>query len=347
MKKIIITESQYKRLFVSEQRIADLPDNDRWEYEKKNNLDYDGDGVIGDPNTSKNNNSYKPPILDTSYLNKLKNEVNKTSCLPSKEYSTAANTIISKKDNIKKSLGIKDDTTFYKLLRYAIAVMGRETDYGNTSSIGDTIGTTYRENKWLKYANPILWVVDYIPQIDTQSLGDAQFTKATWDGYGLNDIVGDYNKSLGVSEQMLGSLHRLSKDYNLALERGIGTNPSINSITKQRVDKERKEYNKKNPNKPKSMFKINGSGDVSLDLAILAHNMGSGKIQRYCTTSNPNYAGPCNKATYTPTKEVGEVKVNQNDWIEGYFPNLKGGSHTAIGYVEEVVKNANTLNCLG
>ena len=68
MKKIIITESQYGRLFISEQRIVDLPDNERWEYEKKSNRDYDGDGVIGNPNTSKNNNSYKPPILDTRFF---------------------------------------------------------------------------------------------------------------------------------------------------------------------------------------------------------------------------------------------------------------------------------------
>ena len=147
------------------------------------------------------------------------------------------------------------------------------------------IGSTYRQNPI--YGAIIDFVADYIPQVDKQSLGDAQFTKATWDEYGLNDIVGDFNESLGVTEQMLASLHRLSKDYNLALERGIGTNPSVNPITKQRIDKERKEYNKKNPNKPKSMFKINGSGDVSLDLAILAHNMGSGKIQKYCTTNNP------------------------------------------------------------
>ena len=145
---------------------------------------------------------------------------------------------------------------------------------------------------------------------------------------------------------MLASLHRLAKDYNIAIERGIGTNPSINPITKQRKDKERKEWNKNNPNKePKKPFKIVGSGDVSLDLAILAHNMGSDKIQKYCTTSNPNYAGPCNKSTYTPTKKVGEVKVNQNDWIKSYFPNLSDG-HTAIGYVEDVVKYAKQFNCL-
>jgi hypothetical protein len=343
MKKLIITESQYRRLFISEQRVEDLPDNDRWEYEKNDNKDYDGDGVIGQPTSTKNKQSNRESLYKNELI-KLKNSVNQISCLSSKEYKTVAKIIISKKDNIKKGLGIKDDTTFYKLLRYAIAVMGRETDYGDTSSIGDMLGTVYRQNPI--YGPIIDFVGEFIPKINTQSLGDGQFTKSTWDEYGLNDTIGDYNNSLGVYRQMLGSLHRLTKDYNLALERGIGTNPSVNPITKQIEDKKRKEHNKKHPNKPKSMFKIDGSGDVSLDLAILAHNMGSDKIQKYCTTSNPNYAGPCNKSTYTPKEEVGEVKVNQNDWIKSYFPNLKGGSHTAIGYVEEVVKKAKQLNCL-
>ncbi len=343
MKKLIITESQYRRLFISEQRVEDLPDNDRWEYEKNDNKDYDGDGVIGQPTSTKNNQSNRETLYKNELI-KLKNSVNQITCLPSKEYKTIAKIIISKKDNIKKGLGIKDDTTFYKLLRYAIAVMGRETDYGDTSDIGDMLGTVYRQNPI--YGPIINFVGEFIPKINTQSLGDGQFTKSTWDEYGLNDTIGDYNKSLGVYRQMLGSLHRLTKDYNLALERGIGTNPSVNPITKKREDKKRKEHNKKHPNDPEPMFNIDGSGDVSLDLAILAHNMGSGKIQKYCTTSNPNYAGPCNKSTYTPKEEVGEVKVNQNDWIKSYFPNLKGGSHTAIGYVEEVVKKAKQFNCL-
>lgn len=327
MKKIIITETQYKRLFISEQRIVDLPDNERWGYEKNDNKDYDGDGVIGQPTSTKNKQSNRESLYKNELI-KLKNSVNQISCLSSKEYKTVAKIIISKKDNIKKGLGIKDDTTFYKLLRYAIAVMGRETDYGDTSSIGDMLGTVYRQNPI--YGPIIDFVGEFIPKINTQSLGDGQFTKSTWDEYGLNDTIGDYNNSLGVYRQMLGSLHRLTKDYNLALERGIGTNPSVNPIAV----------------KQGKISSINGSGDVSLDLAILAHNMGSDKIQKYCTTSNPNYAGPCNKSTYTPKEEVGEVKVNQNDWIKSYFPNLKGGSHTAIGYVEEVVKKAKQLNCL-
>ena len=101
------------------------------------------------------------------------------------------------------------------------------------------------------------------------------------------------------------------------------------------------------------MFTIDGSGNVSLDLAILAHNMGTDKIKKYCKTSNSNFAGPCNQKTYTPYKDkgnpkyVGVLTVYQDQWIKGYFPYLEHNGKTSIGYVEEVQKTyENKTNCL-
>ena len=71
-------------------------------------------------------------------------------------------------------------------------------------------------------------------------------------------------------------------------------------------------------------------------MAILAHNMGQGKIQKYCKTNNPNYNAPCNSPNgiYEPKRGL-KVKVDKNAWVPGYFPNLGSGALTSIGYVEE------------
>ena len=122
----------------------------------------------------------------------------------------------------------------------------------------------------------------------------------------------------------------------------------MNQIVKTRIDKARTKWNSDNPNKkPQRMFTIIGSGNVSLDLAILAHNMGRGKIKKYCKTNNPNYNAPCDSPNgiYEPKRGL-RVKVDKNAWVPGYFPNLGSGALTSIGYVEEVVKRAKGFGCV-
>jgi hypothetical protein len=293
------------------------------------------------------------PMADTSKLQTTKTETLPRTypCLPNIYYDVAVKHIINNKDSIKKKGKITDDKTLIMLLKYALGIIGRETQYGGYTTVSDDVSEFIRGAGAGSVINTIQTLNNDARALfnkggQTQSLGSAQFTPEAWEEYGLDELVGSYDESFGTFQQVLGSLFRLSKDYNLALKRGIGTKPSVNPIQKGRVDSERAKWNNDNPNEtPKKMFSVDGTGNVSLDLAILAHNMGSEKMKKYCTTSNKNYAGPCESPTYTPKKEVGEVTVNQNDWIPGYFPNLSMG-HTAIGYVEEVVKNGNKLNCI-
>jgi hypothetical protein len=205
--------------------------------------------------------------------------------------------------------------------------MGRETDY-SLGSIGDTSALTVRN---LPLGN---WLMDTVEDIAGQgmSLGPAQFTKKSWEEYGLDKKVGSFTGVGNVLNALLGTIYRLSTDYNLALERGLGTSPSVNPIAVKKG----------------KIKNIDGSGDISMDLAIIAHNMGQSKIKKYCKTSSPNYNAPCDSPNglYKPFKDGEAFEVYTDKWVEGYFPNLKHDQLTSIGYVEEVVERANGLGCI-
>jgi len=293
--KIIITESQLRKL-LSEQVTPTAPD------------DYSGK----DPEI--------PEITDTKYKDLRK-------CLPTIEVATAVQTVLKKLNEIRKTAGISDNTLLLKIIKYAVATMGRETDY-SLGSIGDTSALTVRN---LPLGN---WLMDTVEDIAGQgmSLGPAQFTKKSWEEYGLDKKVGSFTGVGNVLNALLGTIYRLSTDYNLALERGLGTSPSVNPIAVKKG----------------KIKNIDGSGDISMDLAIIAHNMGQSKIKKYCKTSSPNYNAPCDSPNglYKPFKDGEAFEVYTDKWVEGYFPNLKHDQLTSIGYVEEVVERANGLGCI-
>ena len=106
-----------------------------------------------------------------------------------------------------------------------------------------------------------------------------------------------------------------------------------------------------NPFLAKKGIKFLSTGNAALDLSIVAHNQNI--IKRYCYTSSPNLAGPGDQTTYTPYKKGTEeynkyktLKVYQNKQIINYFPNKGHKGATSIGYLEEVVKTMNSLNCI-
>ncbi len=285
------------------------------------------DGIFGD---------FYGPSADMSKL--TKEVINNFSCLGDNPPLSMVLWIIwENRDKVKKSMGMSNDETLLTIMRYAIGITQRETKMGKT--------TTERDD----YAELIrgMGLGSLLPKkYSRQSLGVGQFTKDTWYEYGLDKVVGEYNYSFNWGKQILGIMYRLWQDYKLAISRGCSTTPSTNPITKKRVDAKRKAAGKT------KMFTIDGSGNVSLDLAILSHNMGPNKIRKYCKTNNDNFAAPCNKKTYRPydkgnPKDVGELTVYQDQWIEGYFPYLEHKGKTSIGYVEEVQKTyENKTQCL-
>ena len=261
---------------------------------------------------------------------------NKYTCIPNPELRAAVHTLIQNKNKIKQASGISNDKTFLTILKMAIGTIGRETDYGEAFSlgtVGDTIGLNVRQ---LPGGDTALDFVQGVAsfmrgkELD-QSLGPAQFTSDTWKQYGLDKLVGEFDQVGKMINSLKGAYYRIAKDYKVALDRGVGTEPSINPILVQKG----------------KISSIKGTGNVSLDLAILAHNMGRGKIKKYCKTNNPNYNGPCDSPNgiYEP-KDGLKVKVNKNAWVPGYFPNLGSGALTSIGYIEEVAKKAKQLGCV-
>ncbi len=274
-------------------------------------------------------------------------------CVSDPELRAAVHTLIQNKNKIKQASGISDDKTFLTILKMAIATIGRETDYGqafNLSTVSDSIGLNIRRLPGGDTAvDFVQGVASFIrgKELD-QSLGPAQFTSDTWKQYGLHKLVGEFDQVGKMINSLKGAYYRIAQDYKLALDRGIGKDPSVNQIVKTRIDKARTKWNNDNPNKKSQrMFTIVGTGNISLDLAILAHNMGKGKIKKYCKTNNPNYNAPCDSPNgiYEPKSGL-RVKVDKNAWVPGYFPNLGSGALTSIGYVEEVAKRAKGFGCV-
>jgi|2_EtaG_2_1085320.scaffolds.fasta_scaffold05668_2 hypothetical protein len=258
-------------------------------------------------------------------------------CLPD-HMKVVVDGVIKEKDEIMKTAQIKNKDAFFTYLKYALATIKRETDYG-IGSMTDVAGPVLRSTGYGWLMNVGEWV------FGQQSLGPAQFTQGTWDEYGLDELVGDFDEVNNVRNAIVGTMIRLVTDYKYGLRQGLGTGKSINPILV----------------KSGQITSINGTGNHVLDMAIVAHNRGRGFITKYCTTVNPFkgkgkggvydkvYMAPCGKKTYKPHKNDAPdliLKVNQNQWLKNYFPSM-GTKITSIGYLEEVQEEAkDNLGCI-
>lgn len=255
-------------------------------------------------------------------------------CLP-KGVSAFANYVTNHKDKLMTELGV-DKPTLALMSKAAMGIIGRETTFGEGSEFKDDVaeflmgwGLGFIPKGLSTGYNKARQLVGARPQ--QMSLGSAQFTEDTWNEYGLDKKIGPYEQSFTSIEQGLGALHRIAADYKKALQVGTGTGPSVNPIAVRQ-------------GKIKS---INGTGNNALDLAIVSHNM-PGLINKWCETSDPNFAGPCDKTEYQPypeSKKELKFKVFQNKQIPNYFPNKGSGKLTSIGYLEEVAGYINKFNC--
>lgn len=266
---------------------------------------------------------------------------------------------MANKDKLMANSGT-NDFTFRILIKAAIGIMGRETKFGGYVEKYDTYAEKMRSNHLGFLVDGFIGVYNWYRGKKgkgpiTQSLGNAQFTPETWNQYGLDTIVGPYNESLGEVKQGLGTFYKLNAEYNKAWKLGLHDGASDNQILK----------------KYGVIKGINGTGVHAIDVAIVSHNMPAEKLAvKYCSTDNPLYAAPCNSSTYAPFVSVesfnqnkptallnkasvdpkykgfpGTLKVNTSDVLPGYFPNLKGPNHTAIGYLEEVAGYMKSMTC--
>jgi len=312
---------------------------------------------------------------DINDIRRSKEQLSKSSEAPVAPSCLPENTlpfVIYVKTNKKKlmtDLSV-DEKTLLLYTKCSIGIIGRETMYNTYTEWTDDVSEFLRKwgtlmtkavvpplgnfnlpalaiDKFLKYKNK------------TQSLGPAQFTSETWKKYGLDKKIGDYNNTLDIVSQGVGTIHKINDDYKTILQSGVGTEPSSNPILlKYGIIRD-----------------IKGTGNCALDFTILAHNMPLSKMTPYCTTNHPLYAGPCNQSQYSPYKDIdtfnnakkiidkktllnspnvpknlknfpGRLTVNQSEVIPNYLPNLSGPNHSGIGYVEQIAKTINKLTCV-
>lgn len=266
--------------------------------------------------------------------------------------------VMKNKQSLMKQLGV-DEKTLMLMVKGAIGIIGRETQYGEVTEFSDDVSEFLRDKGLGGLVDFGIGVQNLARGTkNTQSLGLAQFTPETWKKYGLDKSIGDFDSSFDSIKQGLASLFRLNMDYKRAINAGLNQQAAS-----------------RNPILEKNgvITKINGSGNHAFDVAIVSHNMTPEKLlTKYCTTNNPLWAAPCNLTEYQPFDNQqsfekykaksklllsakvdpkyknfpGKLTVNRNQVIPEYFPNLKGPTnHTAIGYLEQVVENIGTLNC--
>jgi len=280
-------------------------------------------------------------------------EDKKFSCIPSKVLPFVVH-VNENSDKIQKDLGL-DLTTLILLTKAVVGIMGRETQFGNYTEVSDKASEIARDE--LNLGPLIDWGIDTFNKVTgksvTQSLGMGQLTPGYWSKYNLDKKIGPYNKSFDAKNQGLGVLYGLAERYKSALQKGLKKQPSSNPVLQ----------------KYGLISGIKGTGNNALDLSILGHNMGDKVITLWCKTSHPLYAAPKNSGSkYKPftneksfnsksklltriadpnlKKFPGELDVKSEEIIPNFFPNLKGPSHTAIGYVEDVSKYMKQFSCL-
>jgi len=281
-------------------------------------------------------------------MSEPKKIVKNYSCVPD-SVNLFVDYVMTNKNLLMKKLNI-DYKTLILLTKASIGIMGRETKFGSYTESSDTFSETLRG---IGLGSLVDWgLKKRYGENASQSLGISQFTPQAWKRYGLDKSIGDYDSSLGLISQGLGTLYSLTNRYKRALSNGLNPEPSVNPILK----------------KYGVIQHIKGTGNHALDMSILSHNMPEQKtIYPYCTTNHPLYAAPCRNTKISPFKSKekfnpnsallskvtdpklknfpGVLTVNTSDIIPNYFPNLGGPKHSGIGYVEEVAKYISSYNC--
>lgn len=208
-----------------------------------------------------------------------------------------------------------------KLLKAAIGVIGRETDYGTSLRyFAKTFGRFIAD---IMKSDPIHPYISQQGKKLRDKLGSSE---------GIAQMKPDTAKRFGVDAKtvegaLVGAYRYLKNSYKIAKSVGYdSTSPSSN-------------YGK-------------GTGDAALDISIVGYNQGEGAIKKYCETSDPKKKNDCKNAGKTVKLKFGpEVKV-YNKPVKNYLPYYKSsnkhhytGLLTSWGYVKEVSEKMKSLSC--
>jgi hypothetical protein len=201
---------------------------------------------------------------------------------------------------------LKDSGASTLLLKAALGIIGRESDFGGGESV--------MAKKWWSYQlkSKAKNLKSFFDQFggDPTSLGPGQITPQTAKQYGISP-----NDLNDISTAVNGVYKILVSNYNIAIKNGYSTN------------------------KPSSNF-TSGTGNAALDLAIAGHNLGESKMTKYCETSNPKIKKFCSLAG-----KVEDGVTVYNKPVTNYLPNY-GTKLTTHNYVAEVAKRMKGFSCV-
>jgi hypothetical protein len=339
------------------------------------------------------------------------------SCLPNKKgMSEFINFVIAEKNKLKSDLNVNDEVLLF-LTKVAVGIMEWQSEggtadrlydmdkfnlyspediYNTLNKIGKFFGIDDKFGEGKKYTSPPLEkykeVAPYdvyskinkvgkslgIPSLagkttefastklkkDEPSFGPAEFMPSKYSktgvegkyGYGLESIIGSG----------LAVMIRILESYRIAQKNGLSSGKSENPIAKLKGIP--------------GWGNIKGTGNHLWDLAISTHTFPADKmLVKYCKTSRPDFAAPCNKVTYKPftstdswksfianndnssfykknpqlTKFPGEIKVLTGQAIPNYYPYLSGshGDYTgdinnSLNILDYVVSSVSKYSCV-
>lgn len=201
---------------------------------------------------------------------------------------------------------LKDSKASTLLLKATLGIIGRESDFGGGESV---MSKKYWSYKVKSAAKNVKSMFDDFSD-DKTSLGPGQITMDTARSYGIDPS--DLNT---VSTAVKAVYKILVSNYNLAIKNGYSTNKPSSNFTK-------------------------GTGNAALDLAIAGHNLGEGKMTKYCETSNPKIKNFC---SLSGKVENGVTVYNKP--VANYLPNY-GTSLTTHNYVAEVARRMKSFSCV-
>jgi len=216
------------------------------------------------------------------------------------------------KEKIKSKLGSINDSQLDFLMKIAIAIVGWQSDYGNKDRLYDIepkelFGITIHPWDVYKSSSAGRYLLKQYAKkknINEPSFGPAEFKISEFEktgvesefGYGIDTFIGS----------VLATMVTTWNAYKAAKNLGLSSGPSENLIAKNNG----------------IWDSIKGTGNHLWDLAISVHTWPRDKmIKKYCKTTHPLFAGPCNSPTYSPFK----TEQSWNDWkkstqsIQSYY----------------------------
>ena len=236
----------------------------------------------------------------------------------------------------KQSIMSKLKITEKELIMFtkaAIGIMGRESSFTQLIHVdGSQMFTPrYLKKNIYNFLGKYKFFRDQKLGGKTGSYGPAQMRQSTWNSLNMKALFGMSDEQLyDIIGAGMGTIVNLNNNYKLAKSIGYSSSTKSN---------------------------IAGTGNGALDISIAGHNIGV--PIRYCRTTDPKIAAPCDAPNHQykpyPKQQPNLVLKVLPDQIQNYIPNKKTEKYsgeyentplTTHGYVKEVAGYMAQFACL-